>query len=393
MPRSGLSMEISKSAGGRRPDHRSSISPVFLTVSFHFFSLRCQLPDCKILMYGCNLIFPIYLTMTLFHYVASSMSRNGAGRNLAVSAFVPTHRFSSNHLATATVVSSQPSFLLQQQQQQAQQQADAASVLLYNAARRSQATNSSHSSLSRTEIRRMRVADLRQELGRRGLSSSGLREALVSRLLDASSSPTRDVVRKDMPHQYSASSPRQWKRNMSAAPGAFDHETRRTADDQPSDISATTAMASTTTTQLSPDKTYVLRFDGGSRGNPGVAGAGMVLYDADEGQEVWSGYSFMGDKYTNNEAEYTGILEGLRCAYAMGARSVVIQGDSLLVIKQLEGAWRVKAENLRPYHQKALNVLKQFDSFHLCHIEREQNSRADELANEAMDLRTSHLDL
>ena len=392
MPRSGLSMEISKSAGGRRPDHRSSISPVFLTVSFHFFSLRCQLPDCKILMYGCNLIFPIYLTMTLFHYVASSMSRNGAGRNLAVSAFVPTHRFSSNHLATATVVSSQPSFLLQQQQQ-AQQQADAASVLLYNAARRSQATNSSHSSLSRTEIRRMRVADLRQELGRRGLSSSGLREALVSRLLDASSSPTRDVVRKDMPHQYSASNSRQWKRNMSAAPGAFDHETRRTADDQPSDISATTAITSTFTTELSPDKTYVLRFDGGSRGNPGVAGAGMVLYDADEGQEVWSGYSFMGDKYTNNEAEYTGILEGLRCAYAMGARSVVIQGDSLLVIKQLEGAWRVKAENLRPYHQKALNVLKQFDSFHLCHIEREQNSRADELANEAMDLRTSHLDL
>lgn len=344
-------------------------------------------------MYGCNLIFPIYLTMTLFHYVASSMSRNAAGRNLAVSAFVPTHRFSSNHLATATVVSSQPSFLLQQQQQQAQQQADAASVLLYNAARRSQATNSSHSSLSRTEIRRMRVADLHQELGRRGLSSSGLREALVSRLLDASSSPTRDVVRKDVPHQYSASSPRQWKRNMSAAPGAFDHETRRTADDQPSDISATTAITSTTTTELSPDKTYVLRFDGGSRGNPGVAGAGMVLYDADEGQEVWSGYSFMGDKYTNNEAEYTGILEGLRCAYAMGARSVVIQGDSLLVIKQLEGAWRVKAENLRPYHQKALNVLKQFDSFHLCHIEREHNSRADELANEAMDLRTSYLDL
>jgi ribonuclease HI len=180
---------------------------------------------------------------------------------------------------------------------------------------------------------------------------------------------------------------------MSAAPGAFDHETRRTAHDQASDISATTAMASTTTTELSPDKTYVLRFDGGSRGNPGVAGAGMVLYDADEGQEVWSGYSYMGDKYTNNEAEYTGILEGLRCAYAMGARSVVIQGDSLLVIKQLEGAWRVKADNLRPYHQKALNLLKQFDSFHVCHIERAQNSRADELANEAMDSRTSRLDL
>ena len=239
----------------------------------------------------------------------------------------------------------------------------------------------------------MRVADLREELGRRGLSSTGLREALVSRLLDASSSPTRDVVMKDMPHQYSASSPRQRKRNMSAATGTFDHETRRTADDQASDISSTTAMESTTTTQLSPDKTYVLRFDGGSRGNPGVAGAGMVLYDADEGQEVWSGYSYMGDKYTNNEAEYTGILEGLRCAYAMGARSVVIQGDSLLVIKQLEGAWRVKADNLRPYHQKALNLLKQFDSFHVCHIERAQNSRADELANEAMDSRTSRLDL
>lgn len=187
---------------------------------------------------------------------------------------------------------------------------------------------------------------------------------------------------------------------MSAAPVAFDDATNRIPDatenqndiDRPlyvSEKSQTTA----TTTQLSPEKTYVLRFDGGSRGNPGVAGSGMVLYDADEGTEVWSGYHFMGDRYTNNEAEYQGILEGLRCAYAMGARSVVVQGDSMLVIKQLEGKWRVKAENLRPYYQKAMKLLQQFDSFHVNHIERAENSRADELANEAMDSRDSRLDL
>jgi ribonuclease HI len=357
-------------------------------------------------MYCCSVLLPIYLTMTLFHHVASSMNRN-AGRNLAASAFIPTqyshttclHRFSTN-LATVVSSSSQPSFLLQQ----AQQQAAAASVLLYSAARRSQATNNGgSSSLTRTEIRRMRVSDLREELGRRGLSSSGLREALVARLLDASSSPVRSVA-SDVSRQHPspATISKQRKRNMSAsaAPVAFDNVTNRIPDEtenpnatcsgsieQPLDVSAATA------TQLSPEKTYVLRFDGGSRGNPGVAGAGMVLYDADEGTEVWSGYHYMGDRYTNNEAEYQGIIEGLRCVYSMGARSVVVQGDSMLVIKQLEGKWRVKAENLRPYYQNAMKLLKQFDSFHVNHIDRAENSRADELANEAMDLRGSRLDL
>lgn len=349
--------------------------------------------------------------MTLVHHVASSIHKN-AGRNLAASAaFAPgqfshtTTRlhnrfFSSNLAATVVSSSSHPTFLLQQQQ--AQQQAAAAGVLLYSAARRSQATNNSgSSSLTRTEIRRMRVADLRVELGRRGLSSSGLREALVARLLDASSSPVRNVA-KDTPRQRPSTSSRspvnmskQHKRNMSAAPLAFDDVTKRIPDateNQPLDISET-SNAPAITTQLSPEKTYVLRFDGGSRGNPGIAGSGMVLYDADEGTEVWSGYHFMGDRYTNNEAEYQGILEGLRCAYAMGARSMVVQGDSMLVIKQLEGKWRVKAENLRPYYQKAKKLSQQFDSFHVNHIERAENSRADELANEAMDLRDSRLDL
>ena len=359
----------------------------------------------------CNVLLPIYLTMTLLHHVASSIHKN-AGRNLAASAaFVPgqfshtTTRlpnrfFSSNLAATVVSSSSHPTFLLQQQQ--AQQQAAAAGVLLYSAARRSQATNNSgSSSLTRTEIRRMRVADLREELGRRGLSSSGLREALVARLLDASSSPVRNVA-KDMPRQRPTGTSRspvnmskQRKRNMSAAPVAFDDVTNRIPDateSQPLEISES-SNTPTMATKLSPDKTYVLRFDGGSRGNPGVAGSGMVLYDADEGTEVWSGYHFMGDSYTNNEAEYQGILEGMRCAYAMGARSVVVQGDSMLVIKQLEGKWRVKAENLRPYYQKAMKLLQQFDSFHVNHIERAENSRADELANEAMDSRDSRLDL
>jgi ribonuclease HI len=140
---------------------------------------------------------------------------------------------------------------------------------------------------------------------------------------------------------------------------------------------------------ISPYKTYILRFDGGSRGNPGTAGSGMVLYDSEDGSEVWNGCQYLGDNFTNNEAEYSGLITGLQCARSLGVENIVAQGDSKLILQQVEGKWKVKAANLQQYCDEAVQLSKEFASFQTCHIERERNARADELANEAMDTKQS----
>ena len=140
---------------------------------------------------------------------------------------------------------------------------------------------------------------------------------------------------------------------------------------------------------ISADKTYILRFDGGSRGNPGIAGSGMVLYDSEDGSEVWNGCQYLGDNLTNNEAEYAGLITGLQCARSLGIEKIVAQGDSKLILQQVEGNWKVKALHLRQYYNEAVSMSKEFASFQTCHIERARNSRADELANEAMNTKQS----
>lgn len=136
---------------------------------------------------------------------------------------------------------------------------------------------------------------------------------------------------------------------------------------------------------ISADKSYILRFDGGSRGNPGPAGSGMVLYDSEDGSEVWSGCRYLGDHFTNNEAEYTGLITGLQCARSLGIENIVAEGDSKLILQQVEGNFKVKATNLKQYHDEAMSLSKEFASFQTSHIERARNARADELANEAID--------
>ena len=139
---------------------------------------------------------------------------------------------------------------------------------------------------------------------------------------------------------------------------------------------------------LSPAKVYVLRFDGGSRSNPGIAGCGMVIFDSESGLEVWSAYKFL-NHATNNEAEYTSLCEGMKFAKLMGIKHLVAEGDSQLVIKQINGEYQVKKEQLKPLYQKASSTSKCFWSFQLRHIPREENFRADQLANIAMDSNTS----
>ncbi|KAL3781542.1 hypothetical protein HJC23_000027 [Cyclotella cryptica] len=136
---------------------------------------------------------------------------------------------------------------------------------------------------------------------------------------------------------------------------------------------------------VSPDKVYILRFDGGSRGNPGIAGSGMALYDSEDGSEIWSGCQYLGNQRTNNEAEYMGLITGLQCALSLGVKKIVVQGDSMLVLQQIELKWKVKSPTLKHYFEEAISLKKQFAYFQTSHIERAKNSRADELANEAMD--------
>lgn len=137
---------------------------------------------------------------------------------------------------------------------------------------------------------------------------------------------------------------------------------------------------------------WVLQFDGGSRGNPGLGGSGAVLFLNASGilTEVWNCYNFLGEKkITNNVAEYSGLLSGVKIIVKLNIQSVEIQGDSQLVIRQLQGQYQVKSDNLKPYYKQATKLLKKIRRKTFKYIPRELNARADYLSNQAMDSRKS----
>jgi ribonuclease HI len=127
---------------------------------------------------------------------------------------------------------------------------------------------------------------------------------------------------------------------------------------------------------------FILRFDGCSKGNPGLAGAGAVIYNNDV--EVWSHYEFVGEKATNNIAEYHGLLIGLKEAVNKNIQNLKIEGDSLLVIKQMKGEYKVNSENLIELYKEAKNLDKQIKFVSYEHILRNKNKRADKLANQGL---------
>ena len=141
-------------------------------------------------------------------------------------------------------------------------------------------------------------------------------------------------------------------------------------------------------TIISPEKTYLLRFDGGARGNPGPAGCGMVLYD-DDMHEIWCGWKYIGDHHTNNAAEYKALLLGMQCAKSLGITKLRAEGDSLLIVRHLMGIYSVKEPRLKTLFQACQDVIDMFESFEVQHIPRAENARADQLANQAMDTRES----
>jgi probable phosphoglycerate mutase len=128
----------------------------------------------------------------------------------------------------------------------------------------------------------------------------------------------------------------------------------------------------------------VVEADGGSRGNPGPAGYGAVVFDGSTGAVLAERSEPIG-RATNNVAEYRGLIAGLTAARDLGARRVSVRMDSKLIIEQMAGRYKVKHQSMIPLAREATELVRSFDEITFEWIPREQNKHADRLANEAMD--------
>ncbi|MEH1030029.1 bifunctional RNase H/acid phosphatase [Micromonospora profundi] len=131
-------------------------------------------------------------------------------------------------------------------------------------------------------------------------------------------------------------------------------------------------------------RVVVVEADGGSRGNPGPAGYGAVVRDAETGEVLAERSESLGTA-TNNVAEYQGLIAGLTAAAEVGAGEVDVRMDSKLVVEQMCGRWQIKHPGLRPLAAQAATLVGRFDAVRFTWIPRDQNRHADALANAAMD--------
>lgn len=136
--------------------------------------------------------------------------------------------------------------------------------------------------------------------------------------------------------------------------------------------------------QIYPAYEYMLYFDGCSKGNPGLAGAGAVLYHFNT--EVWSDSTFVGTRSTNNQAEYMGLIMGLIQAQQMGLKQLQVFGDSQLVINHMTGVYQCRSEQLSVLYFQAKELERSFDKIEFVHVLRKENKRADHLSNIAVDM-------
>ncbi len=128
---------------------------------------------------------------------------------------------------------------------------------------------------------------------------------------------------------------------------------------------------------------YRVNIDGGSRGNPGPAAYGVVIRDA-RGEIVAKLKKYIG-RFTNNVAEYYGLIAAMDYAQSHGVRAIRVESDSELLVKQMRGLYKVKSADLQPLCERAKKMSQGFESFRIEHVYREQNREADALANEALD--------
>jgi ribonuclease H / adenosylcobalamin/alpha-ribazole phosphatase len=133
---------------------------------------------------------------------------------------------------------------------------------------------------------------------------------------------------------------------------------------------------------VNPDEVVVWT-DGGARGNPGPAGYGVVVTtpDGEDLAQLAEGIGWA----TNNVAEYRGVIAGLEQALALGARRARVRADSLLVVNQQMGLWKVRSAALRELWAETRRLAGRFERVTWEHVPRERNRRADALANRAMD--------
>jgi ribonuclease HI len=132
----------------------------------------------------------------------------------------------------------------------------------------------------------------------------------------------------------------------------------------------------------------IVNIDGGSRGNPGPAAAGVVIRTADDGTVIHQAGVYLGVA-TNNVAEYGGLIEGLKRAAMFNATHVDVISDSQLMVRQMTGQYRVKNAGLKPLHAEAKQLARQFEKFTITDVRREHNKAADQMANLAMDAKAN----
>ena len=135
--------------------------------------------------------------------------------------------------------------------------------------------------------------------------------------------------------------------------------------------------------QRAPEKYLVAHIDGGARGNPGPAGFGVVI-DDESGRPVERLSQYLG-RQTNNYAEYSGLLAALEFALHHGARALKVVSDSELLVRQMNGQYKVRSAPLVELHRRARELAGRLEWFRVEHVRREKNREADRLANEAMD--------
>ncbi len=127
----------------------------------------------------------------------------------------------------------------------------------------------------------------------------------------------------------------------------------------------------------------IIHTDGASRGNPGPASIGICVHDTDG--NLIDEHARMLGRQTNNFAEYTAVKEALARALERGAKHVVLRSDSQLLIRQLRGEYAVRSPTLKPLYTSCRSLAEKFESIEFTHVRREENARADGLANYALD--------
>ena len=126
-----------------------------------------------------------------------------------------------------------------------------------------------------------------------------------------------------------------------------------------------------------------MNVDGGSRGNPGPAAVAAVATD-EAGEELTERAETIGEA-TNNVAEYRALMLGIELARDLGADEVDFVADSMLIVEQVKGNWKVKQAHLRPLREQVVDALASFGSWSIRHVKRDENDRADQLLNDALD--------